>query len=120
MDGDFHRKQIRIKAENIYQAQKCDIFVNFSGCESATIVADFHSVAPTGSVVPLELITPNNSKCVTEYSDKGALQHLGAKFTVADSSADFHLRPNYCSCADDLAAIAHGDAVAAAQRSVRS
>ena len=48
------------------------------------------------------------------------LTNFRAKFAVADASADFHLWPNYCSCPDDLAAIVHGDAVAAAQRRVGS
>ena len=48
------------------------------------------------------------------------LINFRAEVAVDDASADFHLWPNYSSCAYDLAAIVHGDAVTAVQCRVGS
>ena len=37
------------------------------------------------------------------------LQSLRAEFAVADAGADFHLCADSCDCADDCAALVHGD-----------
>ena len=48
------------------------------------------------------------------------LQNFRVEFAVADAGTDCHFWLDFCRCANDLAAIIHGDAVTAAQRCVGS
>ena len=51
---------------------------------------------------------------------RAALESLGTELAVTDPGTDLHFGADLCNCADDLAAIVHGDAVAATQRGSRS
>ena len=58
---------------------------------------------------------PALRRCSRTPKAFGALKNLGAEFAVAGAGADLHLWPDRCNCADDFPALAHRDAVPAAQ-----